>query len=89
MVVRVSVSYDRLPTADKIVLDTVNGSCRISVPKDSNFNLHADSVNGGISCDLPITLKKSGRNHLSGTVGAGGVTIKLDSVNGGLSVVAK
>jgi hypothetical protein len=84
----IAVEYTKLAASGKIVLDTVNGSCRISVPKTAAFEFVADSVNGGISCDLPITLEKSGRHHLRGTVGGGGPQISMDSVNGSLTVKA-
>jgi hypothetical protein len=85
----VAVQYDSLNTSDKIVLDTVNGSCEITVPKDAGFEIRADTLNGSISCDLPIKIEKSGHHHLSGTVAAGGTEIALDSVNGGLAIRAK
>ncbi|MBI2515294.1 MAG: DUF4097 family beta strand repeat protein [Opitutae bacterium] len=85
----IKVDYDSFKFAGKVVLDTVNGSCRITVPKDAGFELNADSVNGRIHCDLPITLERSGSRHLRGTVGGGGVQLKLDSVNGSLTVNSK
>jgi DUF4097 and DUF4098 domain-containing protein YvlB len=85
----ITISYDRLPADGRIVLDTVNGSNRLTLPKDSSFELVAESLNGGVSCDLPIRLEKSGRHHLRGRVGQGGPEIKLDSVNGGLEVIAR
>ena len=84
----VDVSFDRVRAGDQIVLDSVNGSCRVSLPKDAAFALVADSVNGSIRCDFPITIEKSGRRHLRGKVGDGSASLKLDSVNGGLRINA-
>lgn len=85
----IKADYDSFKFAGKVVLDTVNGSCHILVPKDAGFELSAESVNGRIHCDLPITLERSGNHHLRGTVGKGGPQLKLDSVNGSLTVNSK
>jgi DUF4097 and DUF4098 domain-containing protein YvlB len=81
------VAYAALPAhADEISLDTVNGSCTLKLPAGAGFKLDADTVNGHVSCAFPITLEKSGKHDLRGTVASGGPTVKLDSVNGSLSV---
>jgi DUF4097 and DUF4098 domain-containing protein YvlB len=84
----IRASFDKLSAGDRIVLDTVNGSCAATLPANAAFTLKADSVNGSISCDFPITIDKGGRRHLNGNVNGGGAEIVLDSVNGGLSVRA-
>lgn len=85
----ITVDYDSLPEGTKVLLDSVNGSCRIKLPKDASFNLDADNVNGRVTCDFPITLEKTGRHHLRGKVGNGGASVRLDSVNGSLRVNSK
>jgi hypothetical protein len=83
----IRASYDSLEGVKKIDLDTVNGSATVYLPANSSGHLVADSVNGGISCDFPIKLEKSGRSHLRGKIGSGeGPSIRLDSVNGGLKI---
>ncbi len=85
----ISVEYDRLPASGRISLDTVNGSCTLRLPKDANARVDADTLNGHVSCDFPITLEKSGRRHLRGMIGRGDVEIRLDSVNGSLSIESR
>jgi len=80
--------FAAVATGDRIVVDTVNGTGTVSLPTEAAFTLKADTVNGRISCDFPITLGKSGRRHLAGTVNGGGAEIVLDSVNGSLSLNA-
>ena len=83
----IEVSYAAMPAAsDEISLDTVNGSCTLKLPAGAAFQLHAETVNGGVSCDFPITLEKSGRHELRGSVNHGGTDVKMSSVNGGLAV---
>jgi len=80
------VTYASLPAGGTIGLETVNGSCKLIVPPGAAFDLSAETVNGHISCDFPITLQKSGRRELRGPVNGGGTRVTLESVNGGLSV---
>jgi len=81
------VAYTALPPhADEISLDTVNGSCTLKLPADASFRLDADTVNGHVSCAFPITLEKSGKHDLRGSVANGGTKVKLDSVNGSLAI---
>ncbi|HWA28938.1 MAG TPA: hypothetical protein VG734_25020 [Lacunisphaera sp.] len=80
------VAYAALPASGNIGLETVNGSCKLLVPPGAAFDLSAETVNGHISCDFPITLQKSGRRELRGPVNGGGPRVSLESVNGGLSV---
>ncbi|MBI2510419.1 MAG: DUF4097 family beta strand repeat protein [Opitutae bacterium] len=84
----IRATFAKISPTDRIVLDTVNGSCTATLPADAAFTLKADSVNGSISCDYPITIARSGRRHLNGTVNGGGAEVVLDSVNGGLSLRA-
>ncbi len=84
----ITVVYATPPTHDdEISLETVNGSCTLKLPASASFRLEADTVNGRVNCDFPITLEKSGKHDLRGTVAGGGAEVKLESVNGGLSVV--
>jgi len=82
----IKVAYASLAAHPGISLDTVNGSCALSLPADASFDLDADTVNGRVSCDFPITLEKTGRHELRGSVNGGGARVKMDSVNGGLSI---
>lgn len=83
---RITASFDSIKAGQEISLNSMNGSCRINVPRGSNATLNARSMNGGVSCDLPITLEKSSRRSLRGVIGDGGATINLRSMNGGLSL---
>lgn len=84
----IRVSFRQVAASDRIVLDTVNGSCELTLPADAAFELKADTVNGRISCDFPLTLTKKGRSDLAGSSHGGGASVVLDSVNGALTVRA-
>jgi hypothetical protein len=82
----IRVTYAVMPASGSIDLETVNGSCKLILPASAAFDLDADTVNGRVSCDFPITLEHSGKRELSGAVNGGGTRVNLESVNGGLGV---
>ncbi len=84
----VKADFDRLETGSKIALETVNGSVNLVIPSDANATVRADSLNGTISNDfgLPVRKGKYVGRDLYGRLGTGEIQIKLESVNGGLSI---
>lgn len=82
----IRVSYAAMPANGRIALDTVNGTCKLVLPADAAFDFDADTVNGRINCDFPITLRDSGKREMHGTVNGGGARVSLESVNGSLTV---
>jgi|CXWL01.1.fsa_nt_gi DUF4097 and DUF4098 domain-containing protein YvlB len=87
----VAADFDRLEAGTKISLDTVNGKVNLVIPSDSNATVRADSLNGTITNDFGLPVRKGkyiGRD-LYGKIGNGEVQIRLDSVNGNLSVARK
>ncbi len=87
----VHADFDRLETGSKIILSTVNGHVNLVIPSDSSATINADSLNGNISNDfgLPVRKGKYVGRDLYGRLGSGDVHIKLDSVNGALSISHK
>jgi len=80
--------FERLEIGSKIALETVNGRVNLTIPSDSNATLEAESLNGAITNDfgLPNKRGKYVGNSLHGRLGKGDSTIKLESVNGALTV---
>ena len=87
----VTADFDRLESGSKISLETVNGRVNLVIPSDSNATVKADSLNGNISNDfgLPVRKGKYVGRDLYGKIGTGEIPIRLESVNGGLSVTRK
>ncbi|HEX3101940.1 MAG TPA: hypothetical protein VHQ01_09120 [Pyrinomonadaceae bacterium] len=87
----VVADLDKLETGSKIILSTVNGHVNLTIPSDSSATINADSVNGNISNDfgLPVRKGKYVGRDLYGRLGTGDVRIKLDSVNGALAIGRK
>lgn len=87
----VTADYDRLDNTNQIRLETVNGQAFLTVPSDTNATVRAESVNGKITNDFGLPVRKGqyvGRS-LYGKIGSGEVKIKLESVNGELSLRRK
>ena len=84
----VTADFDKLETGSKVVLSTVNGRVTLRIPSDSSATITAESVNGSIANDfgLPVRKGKYVGRDLYGRLGSGDVRIKLDSVNGGLTI---
>jgi hypothetical protein len=80
--------FERLDSAGKIALNTVNGRVNLVLPSDANATIKADSLNGNITNDfgLPVRKGKYVGRDMYGKLGRGEVYIKLESVNGTLNV---
>jgi len=88
---QVMADFDRVAPSSKINLSTVNGQVSLVVPSDVNATIKADSLNGNITNDFGLPVRKGqyvGRD-LYGRVGSGEAQIKLNSVNGPLSIGRK
>ena len=87
----VDADFDQLQTDSRISLSTVNGAVNLVIPSDANATVKADTLNGQISNDFGLPVRKGeyvGRD-LRGKIGSGNVKIQLNSVNGGLSIRRK
>jgi DUF4097 and DUF4098 domain-containing protein YvlB len=87
----VKVSYDSLnESVDKIAIETVNGSIKLSVPKSVNANVNAETMHGSIKTDFGLYADKNffSGNHLSGDIGNGNIKIMLESVNGSVKLLS-
>ena len=88
---QVTADFDRVDGSSRIDLSTVNGEVSLLVPSDVNATIKADSLNGNITNDFGLPVRKGqyvGRD-LYGRVGTGEAQIKLNSVNGRLSIGRK
>ncbi len=87
----VKADFDRLESGCKISLETVNGRVNLLIPSDSNATLKAESLNGNISNEfgLPVRKGKYVGRDLHGRLGNGDVQIRLESVNGALTIGRK
>jgi hypothetical protein len=77
----------RADWSDTLSMSTVNGSITLTLPAGLNTEVRAATVNGDITADFPITVQgRVSRRRLDGTIGGGGRTLALDTVNGSITL---
>ncbi len=85
----VQLELARLHDKDGAAAETTNGSILLAIPTDTHADLEARSLNGSFSSELPLTMQGSLRpREVHGRFGNGGAPIRLNTVNGGIRVVA-
>jgi hypothetical protein len=68
-------------------MNTVNGTVRVELPAGASTEVRASTVNGHIDSDFPLTLRgKHGPKHAEGTIGGGGRTLEMSTVNGAIEL---
>lgn len=65
---------------------TTNGGLRLEIPENYSARLETRTVNGGMNLDFPVTVQGRIGNELTTQLGQGGPTLRLETVNGGLSI---
>jgi DUF4097 and DUF4098 domain-containing protein YvlB len=85
--------FARLGRADwpgRLSYSTVNGSITVELPADTSAEVRASTVNGGIDSDFPLSIKgRWGPKEARGTLGSGGRTLDLETVNGAIRLVKR
>jgi DUF4097 and DUF4098 domain-containing protein YvlB len=68
--------------------NTVNGSIRLRLPKDTNANLRAETMHGHFESEFPVAVQSfSGRKRrIVGVIGTGGRDLELETVNGSIDL---
>jgi len=88
---QVIADFDQIDGTGTIELNTVNGQVNLTLPSDVNATVKADTVNGKIANEFGLPVRKGkyiGRD-LYGRIGSGQTNIKLNSINGELSIKRK
>jgi len=74
-------------TSGDVRLTTVNGSVSAGLPPHLNATIDAETVNGRVETDFAVKITgKLSTRHLRGTIGNGGPTLMLKTVNGSIMV---
>lgn len=84
----VTADFERLENTNRISLETVNGQAFLTIPSDANATVRAETTNGKITNDFGLPVRKGQYvgHSLYGKIGDGNVKIKLESVNGELTL---
>lgn len=72
---------------DDVSFSTVNGHIELTLPPNASAEVRASTVNGDIETEFPLTIQgRFGPRRLRGTLGSGGHTLELKTVNGGITL---
>jgi hypothetical protein len=76
----------RADWTDDASFKTVNGDITLTLPASTGVELKAETLNGEIETSFPVTSVTTGRvrRRLSGTIGRGGPSLELTTVNGSI-----
>lgn len=84
----IEVNVAGLAASKGVNLNAVNGSIVLSVPSGASAHVKASTVHGQINNDFGLTVEEGqyvGRS-LSGQIGSGGPPVRLNNVNGSISI---
>ena len=73
-----------------IHFSTVNGSIRLTLPRDTDADVSAESVNGGFRSDFPSQTMKAtwgGAGSMRARIGSGASKLRLTTVNGDITLM--
>lgn len=85
----VRVEMRSLARAGEMTLESVNGSVGLALPQNANAQVDARSLNGEFHTELPLMVQSGGLGReVRGSLGRGGLTLRLRSVNGRIDLVA-
>ena len=70
-----------------ITLQDRNGSVKLVLPEHAGFSVQANTSNGNIDTDFPLSIQGSeNRKSVNGTVGAGGPLLRITTTNSDISI---
>lgn len=87
----VRLSTDSMADADSIHLTTTNGTIHAELPASMQGAFDLSVMNGSVRSDLPLQATSKSRvgQHLAGQIGASTRIVKMRTMNGNVSVVAR
>ena len=84
----VNVTMGRADWPSGATFNTVNGGITLTLPSYFSAELRADTLNGSITSDFPITVTgEVTRRRVYGTIGSGGRELNLKTVNGSIKLL--
>jgi hypothetical protein len=79
----VYVEMGKADWTDELDFSTVNGGITLVLPAQLDTEVRASTVNGDLVSDYPLTVTgRVGPRRMRGTIGAGGRSLSLSTVNG-------
>jgi DUF4097 and DUF4098 domain-containing protein YvlB len=86
----ITAELNRIDAEGDMKFETVNGSINLVLPEGAGANIAAETVNGKVSSDFPVTVRgKFGPKRMQGVLGQGGANIHMETVNGGINLARR
>lgn len=85
---QISAAFDRMGAAQLVTVNSVNGPIDLTLPSDSDAQISAETMHGGLTNDFGLGVRRGelfGRS-LSGSLGQGAGRVKVSNVNGRISL---
>lgn len=83
----IDVRMSALSREGEMKFSTVNGSVTVETPSSLDADVSMETMHGSISSDWPVQLSgKFGPRHAEGTIGRGGRSIRLKTLNGSVEL---
>ena len=71
----------------ELSFETVNGDITLNLPDATSAMVNAETLNGGINTDFPVTVQgRFSRRRMTGTIGGGAHQLTLKTVNGSINM---
>lgn len=84
---RIEVRLGRADWSNELEFETTNGSVVVYAPADLSAQVSASTVNGSIETDFPLEVRGRFTNRrINGTVGQGGRSLSMSTVNGSIEL---
>jgi DUF4097 and DUF4098 domain-containing protein YvlB len=81
----IRASVGRADWSGEAEFKTVNGSITVTLPSSTSADVRAETVNGEIETDFALTVSgRVSRRRLSATIGGGGRSLEMETVNGSI-----
>lgn len=86
----ITAAFDRTGWAGTSTIRTVNGAITLTLPADASLEVSGSTVKGGVTSDFNVTTSgRWGPKRFSGTLGGGGRSLELETVNGAITIRKK
>ena len=84
----IELHADRFGYGESIDLESVNGALDLYLAASAGAEIHAESLNGTLRNDFGIEVRKGKYvgSDLKGSIGGGGASVNLETVNGSITV---
>jgi hypothetical protein len=85
---QVDAEFEQISVENPILLKSVNGPIKLSIPSGAGACVDARNRSGGIDSAFGRSVREASGNRLRTVVRSGGPRIQLHNVNGGISIRA-